>query len=160
VYAYAFSPDGRALALGSSSDNTVRFWDVGRHRQVGSPLIGPTATAGPPLAGGHIATVYTVVFSPDGRTLAVASSDGTVWLWDVRARRVLGAALFGPMEADSVKFSPDDHTIASTDSNAFWLWTNDAIQTYARRLCGHIDRQLARQLWSQAQHSISYQPVC
>ena len=60
------------------------------------------------------ATVYSVAFSPDGRTLATGGSNSPVRLWDVDTQKQLGKPLlghFGPVY--SVAFSPDGHTLAT-----------------------------------------------
>jgi WD40 repeat protein len=44
-----------------------------------------------------------VVFSPDGRTLAVIDLDDRVSLWDVRTRKWLGAAIRADLP-DTVAF--------------------------------------------------------
>jgi WD40 repeat protein len=49
----------------------VRLWDVAARQPLGEPL------------KGHTDSVWSVVFSPDGKTLASGSDDRTVWLWDV-----------------------------------------------------------------------------
>ena len=62
VYSVAFSPDSKALAVGSR--NGLWLWDVATHQQMWSPLTGPAHAVG------------WVAFSPDGKTLASGSVDG------------------------------------------------------------------------------------
>ena len=64
----------------------MRLWSVGGHRSPGARL------------RGHEGSVASVAISPDGRTLASGSADGTVRLWDVRTRKQLGAPLAGHTE--------------------------------------------------------------
>ena len=68
---------------------------MGRHRP------GPAPPVGDPLTG-HTDAVIGVAFAPDGHTLATASDDQTVLLWDVtdpaRPRR-LGDPLTGHTDA-------------------------------------------------------------
>ena len=63
----AFSPDHRYLAAASPmfGDETLRVWDLATNKQVG------------PFPG-HLGAVTNVAFSPSGKHLATASSDGTV----------------------------------------------------------------------------------
>ena len=68
VLSVAFSPDGQTLAsgsgdpYGSSSDNSIRLWDVKSGEQKA-------------LLSGHSYSVWSVAFSPDGETLASGSDD-------------------------------------------------------------------------------------
>ncbi|MFJ9293746.1 helix-turn-helix domain-containing protein [Streptomyces asoensis] len=67
--------------------------------------------------GGHRGPVNAVAFAPDGRTLATASSDGTVTLRRLADRRTTARfTLPGPVR--SVAFSPDGRTLAAGAVNA------------------------------------------
>ncbi|GAA6619708.1 CHAT domain-containing protein [Scytonema sp. NUACC26] len=74
---------------------------------------------------GHGAKVHKVTFSPDGQTIATASADMTVKLWQ-RDGRLL-ATLTGHKDAVyGVAFSPDGNTIASTsEDKTLKLWKID-----------------------------------
>jgi WD40 repeat protein len=77
----AFSHDGRMLAA-VAADGTVTLWDV-EHRA-------PMSTRQEPDTG----TTSNLVFSPDGRTLAVGGSE--VVVWDVNRRWPCGTLLAVP----------------------------------------------------------------
>jgi WD40 repeat protein len=78
---------------------------------------------------GHDASVYSVAFSPDGKTLASGSEGQTVKLWDARTGQEM-ATLKGHTDyVSSVAFSPDGKTLASGSwDNTVKLRVGDARQ--------------------------------
>jgi WD40 repeat protein len=96
--AFAFTPDGKQLAVGSADG--VKFWEVATGQPATGFLKQPTKVLG-------------LAIAPDGRTIATGNEDGTVRLWDVasgRQRRVLR----GHDElVRCVAFAPDGLALAS-----------------------------------------------
>ena len=92
--------------------------------------------------GGHTDRVFSVAFSPDGNTLASASADRTVRVWNVRTGQE--HATLGRYKdfAKAVCFSPDGKTLASGASNSIQLW--DASPSQERHTQGTHGRASSR----------------
>jgi WD40 repeat protein/mono/diheme cytochrome c family protein len=71
VTAVAFSPDGKAVALGSVGE--VRVYDAEESAKRLATL------------SGHVGPVYSVAYSPDGAVVATGGFDGTVRLFDAKS---------------------------------------------------------------------------
>ncbi|MGX4690710.1 nSTAND1 domain-containing NTPase [Streptomyces sp. JNUCC 63] len=88
---------------------------------------------------GHIGPVKSVVFSPDGHTLATAGGDGSVRLWDPATGRAR-ATLTGHSDVVvSVAFSPDGHTLATAGGDGSVRLWDPATGRARATLTGHSD---------------------
>ena len=118
-----FTPDSTMLI---GTDGTkLRLWRLPTR----STPSGPSTVADLPTTTG----VGTVTLSPDGRLLAAGGDDGTVDLWDLPTRRLLGTM---PMNATIIvrdlAFSPDGRTLAAVDAGgALTLWTTTKRTVFA-----------------------------
>ncbi len=75
--------------------------------------------------------IYSVDFSPDGETLAVSSTDSSVYLFDTRLHRVQGILRQHKDQVFGVAFAPDGKTLASGGwDGETWIWN---LETKERR---------------------------
>jgi len=72
---------------------------------------------------GHSDSVWSVAFSPDGRTLASGSGDNRIKWWDVQSEREIVAFTGHSNRVYSVTFSPDGQMLASgSHDETIKLW--------------------------------------
>jgi WD40 repeat protein len=91
----------------------VQLWDVVTGQQIGS-------------LDTHSGQVYSVAFSPDGKTLATGDDSGAARLWDVaaaRQERAGRAVTGGSLSSMAVAVSRDGKILATSDGKgSVRLW--------------------------------------
>lgn len=121
----AFSSDSTLLASGY--DRQISLWAVGATGGRGELRL---------RMSGHTGKISALAFSPDGATLASASYDQTLQLWNVQTGQA-EHKLFGQARAvELVRFSPDGDTLISTYfDHTVHVWSQDGRHLHA--LHGH-----------------------
>jgi WD40 repeat protein len=88
---------------------------------------------------GHSNSVSSVAFSPDRKTLASASDDNTIKLWNLQSQKPIATLAGHSNWVSSVAFSPDGLTLASASGdNTIKLWNLQSQKPIAT-LAGHSD---------------------
>jgi serine/threonine protein kinase/WD40 repeat protein len=103
-FGVSLSMDGRLLATTSDQvDNAIRLWDTQTGQLLGS-------------CTGHKQGVWSIAFSPSGKTLATASDDSTVRLWNVATQQELLSIHRLGSTLRNLVFSSDEQVLAGADS--------------------------------------------
>jgi WD40 repeat protein len=107
VRSLAFSPDGRFLA--ASQRDGVAIWDLETNGLFQA-------------LRGHEARVDAVAYAPGGSSLASASHDGTVRIWEEGSGSILACYDWEIGRLDSLAFAPDGMTVAAGGEKGIVVW--------------------------------------
>ena len=139
VSGVAFSRDGRTLAS-AGADRRLILWDLSPGVRPAQLLAQPGPLPG--RAYRQPAPVWGLAFSPDGKTLASASEDNSVGLWDMVGGKPLARLQGHADKVNGVAFSRDGRLLASaSDDTKVMLWDTTTRKALAT-LDGHTDTVL------------------
>jgi WD40 repeat protein len=123
VLTLAFSPDGSALASGSS-DHTIGLW-----RPSDGTLL--------KILEGHTGAVNSVDISPDGSLVLSGSDDNSVRIWKLSTGALLRTLQSHTQPVLAVAFSPDKLTVASSSADGTVTVWQISDGKLLRTLTGH-----------------------
>jgi WD40 repeat protein len=151
--ALASTRDGSRIAV--LQTYTATLWNKGLNAPLGV-LSGGLSKDVP----GDAEETTSVVFSPDGSTLAVGGSHGTLALWDVASQRPLGNL---PTPGDailSLAFSKDGGTLYTAGEHVAWQEYDIDPDRAVLAVCRRAGGPLSRGEWHTYLPGVSYRRTC
>jgi WD40 repeat protein len=112
-YGLAWSPDSHFLASVGREDNTIQLWNTVTYQCVtNTPRQCLTYTQ-------HTAQVEAIAWSPDGRSIASASDDGTVQVWSAYTMKQRYIYQDSGSKVMAIAWSPNGKRLVSGDDNGY-----------------------------------------
>ena len=151
-------PDGAVTRLGKGSLIDITYAPNGLHfavvSAIGIWLYDARTYKETALLTGHTWEVSTVAFSPDGRTLASASWDDPIRLWNVYTGQLRVTLTRYVNDVNAIAFSSDGKTLAIANANEILLWDAETGQQHTR-LAGHAGSVKAMAFMSDGKQLVS-----
>lgn len=95
-----FSPDAKTIATSNYGKTTITFWEVATGKAQST-------------FNGQKGKIYSLTFSPDGKTLASGDDKGTIRFWHVSSGKELASFTGHTGEVLCLAISPDGKVLAS-----------------------------------------------
>ncbi|RBA14308.1 hypothetical protein FPRO05_03100 [Fusarium proliferatum] len=137
--AMCLSPNTQFIAFASTrstrpEDGRIRLWNIASQ---------------PPksLTLNHQEIVSTMVFSSDGRVLAMASGQNVIWLWNVTSGILIRKILCQEVFIKRISFSSDEILVSVSKyrSPAFFnVWDNMALQVHRYQITSSTGKDLPK----------------
>jgi WD40 repeat protein len=131
VHALSLSPDGKVLVVAWDDRTTVQLWDVATGKSICD--LADLKDAG----GTRVRWPFSLVFAPDGKTLATALNDKTIRLWDPATGKELRQFEGHTREAICLAFTADGKKLASGSRDGTVRLWDPATGKELRRFDGH-----------------------
>jgi dipeptidyl aminopeptidase/acylaminoacyl peptidase len=124
--ALAFSPDGKQLAVASSTTgetHEVRLYEESRDAERRPMAFSRGAWERGDVVGTHSDVIQDLAFSPDGKLLASCGYDRLIKLWDTESKKELRVLKDHSDSVYGLAFSPDGKLLASAAADrAVKVW--------------------------------------
>jgi RNA polymerase sigma factor (sigma-70 family) len=140
VASLAFSPDSKTVVVTAEGDPLLRFYSV----PGGKPIV--------QIDEGHKGTCWASAYSPDGKLLAAAATDGLVRVWDLATRKTRHQFKL-PNQAVDVAWTADGNRLAAATRKTAFVWEL-ASETKVHEI-DQGDRDLLQLQWK---HSLAFSP--
>ena len=152
VSAVAFSPDGKTLAAAVDTGKMtyesrgihLYQWNTGKK-------------TGELVGSNRLQMIFSLAFSPDGKTLASTGRGASIQLWDpAKGKEILRGGEGNEMWVETVAFSPDGKTVASAGrDNTIVLW-EAGTGKFIRRIAGAVPRARPGALFNEKVWSLAF----
>ncbi len=120
-YIHLSLPEGAKARLGKGRIHQLKYFHDGKRLAVATAIgvwIYDVQTGEAlDLLTGHTAQVKSIVFSPDGETLAIGSEDNTIQLWDTKTHKLNAKCIGHEKDVNLLVFSPDSKMLVSTSKD-------------------------------------------